>query len=184
ALRDSMARRLRALEQQAGQGGGRARREEKGAQQARREAVRAELRKLLKGELQRGEAFLEEAEERLRVELSDRLLFEPRKAALTPRGAELLARVGARVGAVEGHLVRVAAHTDEGPEGMTSWELSATRAVAVVRHLEEAVKVAPERLVAAGHGAWHPVVPDDGPQARARNRRVELLLLPAPSPRP
>ncbi len=183
ALRDSMARRMRALEQHAGLGDEKVHREEKGARPARHEAVRAELRKLLKGELQRGEAFLEETEE-LRVELSDRLLFEPGKATLTPGGEELLTRGGARLGMVEGHLVRVGAHTDGVPEGMTSWELSATRAVAVVHHLESKAKVAPERLVAEGHGAWHPVVSEEGPQARARNRRVELLLLPAPSPPP
>lgn len=192
-LRDSMARRLRLLEQQ--QQGPSTRNEaphkragEQGVLLARREAVRAELEQLLKAELERGEVFLVETEGRLRVELADRVLFEPRKAALTPAGAELLTRVGAKL-AVEGHLVQVSAHTDAVPEtaetapGPTSWELSSARAVTAVRLLGEKTKLGPERLVAAGHGPYHPVVVDDGPQARERNRRLELQLMPAP-PKP
>jgi chemotaxis protein MotB len=188
-LRDSMARRLRLLEQQQQTAALGRRASEQGPQLARREAARAELEKLLKAELERGEAFLEESDGRLRVELADRLLFEPRKAALTPGGAELLTRVGAKLAGVEGHLVQVAAHTDAVPEAPetapmpTSWELSAARAVTVVRHLGEKARVSPAKLVAAGYGPYHPVVLDDGPLARERNRRLELQLLPAPPPR-
>ncbi|QRN98266.1 OmpA family protein [Archangium violaceum] len=190
-LRDSMTRRLRVLEQQQ-QGLTAAlgkKSLEPGAQLSKREAARAELEPLLKTELEKGEAFLEEAEGRLRLELAEHLLFEPRGAELTPGGAELLTRVGAKLGGVEGHLVQVAAHTDavrETPETSvpgTSWELSAARAVTVVHFLGDTVKLPPEKLVAAGYGQYHPVVPDDGPQARERNRRLELQLMPAPAPR-
>ncbi|HYO74162.1 MAG TPA: OmpA family protein [Archangium sp.] len=189
-LRDSMTRRLRLLEQQqqglATQNAALNKRAgEQNVLLARREAVRAELEQVLKAELERGEVFLAETEGRLRVELADRLLFEPRKAALTPAGAELLTRVGAKL-AVEGHLVQVAAHTDAvletAPEA-TSWELSSARAVTVVRLLGEKTKLGPDRLVAAGYGPYHPVVADDGPLARERNRRLELQLMPAP-PKP
>jgi chemotaxis protein MotB len=188
-LRDSMARRLRLLEQQqqglATQNAALNKRAgEQGVLLARREAVRTELEQLLKDELERGEAVLEESEGRLRVELADRVVFEPRKAALTPAGVELLTRVGAKL-AMEGHLVQVAVHTDETPETApppTSWELSAARAVTVVRLLGDKTKLSPDRLVAAGYGAYHPVVVDDGPQARERNRRLELQLMPAPPP--
>lgn len=193
ALREGMARRLRVMEQQqqglATQNVALHKRAgEQGALLSRREAVRAELEQLLKTERERGEAFLVEQDGRLRVELADRLLFEPRQAALTPAGAELLTRVGAKL-AVEGHLVQVAAHTDAVPEtaetapGPTSWELSSARAVTVVRLLETRTKLGPERLVASGYGPSHPVVVDDGPRARERNRRLELQLMPAP-PRP
>ncbi|MFY0527869.1 OmpA/MotB family protein [Archangium gephyra] len=192
-LRDSMARRLRQLEQQQqGLSTQNAALHKRAGEQsvllARRDAVRAELEQLLKAELERGEVFLAETDGRLRVEVADRLLFEPRKAALTPAGAELLTRVGAKL-AVEGHLVQVAAHTDAVPEtadtapGPTSWELSSARAVTVVRLLGEKTKLGPEKLVAAGYGPYHPVVVDDGPLARERNRRLELQLMPAP-PKP
>lgn len=188
-LRDSLTRRLRQVEQQRQPAGSGKRSGDQSVLLARREAVRTELEQLLKAELERGEVFLEEWDGRLRVELADRLLFEPRKATLTPAGAELLTRVGAKLAGVEGHLVQVAAHTDAVQETTepapvpTSWELSAARAVTVVRLLGEKVKLSPERLVAAGYGPYHPVVPDDGPLARERNRRLEFQLLPAPPSR-
>jgi chemotaxis protein MotB len=51
--------------------------------------------------------------------------------------------------------------------------------VTVVRLLGEKTKLGPERLVAAGYGPYHPVVVDDGPLSRERNRRLELQLMPA-----
>ena len=124
----------------------------------------------------------------LRVELSERLLFESGQSTLLPRGQEVLTRVGAVLASVEGHAVQVSSHTDELPSSAgvspgTSWELSSGRATAIVRSLLEApVRMAPERLSATGHASFRPEVPMDSPQNRQRNRRVELALLPMPVP--
>ena len=189
-LRDGMARRVRVLEQQqraeAAQRVALARRQgEAGVGLARREAVRLELESLLQAERERGTAFLEEAEGRLRVELADPLLFAPRGTALTPEGAALLSRVGAKL-AVEGHLVQVEVHTDAIPESSpstptpTSWELSAARAVTVARYLQETVKLPSERLVAIGHGAPPPRAWREAGPGVELTRRLELRLVPAP----
>jgi chemotaxis protein MotB len=160
------------------------------AQLAGREAARKTLESRLKEELHRGDAFLDESNGRLRVELAERLLFEPGQPTLTPRGAEVLARVGAVLAPLTDHTVQVAAHTDEGPtpgallgtaSPATSWELSAARAVAVVRTLVDTAHLPPERLAATGHASYRPLVPPDGPGSRLRNRRVELLLAPTPA---
>ena len=192
ALRVSMERRLRVLEQQQ-QGAGslpvdprKAR--EQNAQMMRRETARLNLTSALKDELTRGDAWLDTlGTESLRLELSERLLFEPGQSGLTPRGTEVLGRAGSVLAAVERHAVEVAAHTDERPQssegeaGETSWELSTARAAAVVRALHEGPgKLAPERLSATGHASFRPVVPSDSPVNRLRNRRVTLMLRPLP----
>lgn len=189
ALRDSMARRLRVLEQQQREEAARrmssARRQGEAAATAlaRREAARPGLESLLQSERERGTAFLEEAEGQLRVELADPLLFTPRGAALTPEGAALLSRVGAKL-AVEGHLLQVSVHTDALPETAptappsTSWELSAARAVTVARYLTETVKLPAERLVAMGHGA--PLATPWAATGLGLTRRVELRVVPLP----
>lgn len=76
--------------------------------------------------------------------------------------------------------LRVDGHTDSrqigaGGRFRSNWELSAARAIAVVRRLIE-VGVSPKHLVAAGFGEFQPV--DDGTteEAFARNRRIELRL--------
>ncbi|WEX09981.1 peptidoglycan -binding protein [Chelativorans sp. AA-79] len=77
-------------------------------------------------------------------------------------------------------VLRVDGHTDDVPLSGTgryrdNWELSAARAVAVVKFLIEH-GVPAERLVAAGFGENQPLDPADTPEARARNRRIELKL--------
>ncbi|MDY7230052.1 OmpA family protein [Hyalangium rubrum] len=194
-LRSSMERRLRLLEQQqtgvTTQRDGEARKaRETEAQMLRREAARQSLVTKLKDELAVGDAWLDTVPpESLRLELSERLLFEPGQSALTPRGVEVLTRVGNVLAGVDGHAVAIVSHTDElppaataGPAG-TSWELSTARATTVVRSLLEGpTRMAPERLSATGQASFRPVVPSDSPQNRLRNRRLELTLSPMPLP--
>jgi chemotaxis protein MotB len=60
----------------------------------------------------------------------------------------------------------------------SSWELTAARSVAVVEYLVS-LGVAPTSLTAAAAGAFDPIAANDGSQDRARNRRVEITLLPS-----
>ncbi len=77
-------------------------------------------------------------------------------------------------------MIRVDGHTDVRPVQSTArfrsnWELSAARAIAVVRYLiDRGIK--PEHLVAAGFGEFQPLDPGDTEEAYARNRRIELKL--------
>ena len=59
-----------------------------------------------------------------------------------------------------------------------NWELSAARAVSVVRYLV-AKGVPPEMLGAAGFSEFRPVVPNDTPENRSQNRRIEIALTAA-----
>ena len=77
-------------------------------------------------------------------------------------------------------VLRVDGHTDARPLSGTgrirnNWELSAARAISVVRYLIER-GVDPKRLVAAGFGEYQPLEEGDSPEALARNRRIELKL--------
>jgi chemotaxis protein MotB len=62
------------------------------------------------------------------------------------------------------------------PRFATNWELSADRAVAVVRQLQEASKIDPTRLSAVGYGQYHPISRRD----RSANHRIEIVLSPKP----
>ncbi|RCS23699.1 peptidoglycan -binding protein [Phyllobacterium salinisoli] len=77
-------------------------------------------------------------------------------------------------------VLRVDGHTDNVPLAGTgrfrdNWELSSARATAVVKFLI-ANGVPANRLVAAGFGEYQPLDPADTPEARSRNRRIELKL--------
>lgn len=75
-------------------------------------------------------------------------------------------------------VIRVDGHTDVRPvtgRFGSNWELSAYRAIAVVRYLIEQ-GISPDRLVAAGFGEFQPLDGGEGEEAYARNRRIELKL--------
>ncbi len=59
----------------------------------------------------------------------------------------------------------------------SNWELSSARAITVGRYLSEHDGISPTRLAAAGYGEFRPVTSNDSREGRARNRRVDLVIL-------
>ncbi|WP_224362712.1 OmpA/MotB family protein [Hyalangium versicolor] len=166
--------------------------QEKDAELARLKATYQDLEEKMKAEIADGEIRLTQAEGRIQVDLVDKILFDSGEASLTERGAGVLTRLGAVLVGVEGRTIQVSGHTDDSPPSQrlaatfpTNWELSVARAVNVVRFLQEKANVPAPRLVAAGYGDTHPVASNATPKGRARNRRIEILLIPElPAARP
>jgi chemotaxis protein MotB len=166
--------------------------QEKEAELARLRATYTDLEEKMKAEISEGEIRLSQAEGRIQVDLVDKILFDSGEAKLTERGAEVLSRLGGVLVSVEGRSIQVSGHTDDSPPSQrlaatfpTNWELSVARAVNVVRFLQEKAKVPARRLVAAGYGDTRPVAGNATPKGRARNRRIEILLIPElPAARP
>jgi chemotaxis protein MotB len=144
----------------------------------------------LKDEIARGEINLEQTGGKLRVGLVDKILFDPGEAEISKHGEEVLARVAEALVAIPDKQIQVSGHTDRMPINSklverypTNWELSAARAINVVRFLAEKANVPADRLVASGYGEFHPVASNKTPAGRAKNRRIEILLTPMLAPR-
>lgn len=117
-------------------------------------------------------------EEWLEIEMSSSLLFDSGDATLSGNALELLGKVAAIL-EDQSNAVRVEGFTDDVPihtvRYPSNWELSSARAAAVVQlFIDEGLDAS--RLVAAGYGEFQPVVPNDSPENRARNRRVVLMI--------
>jgi chemotaxis protein MotB len=143
----------------------------------------------MKDEIARGDINLEETGGKLRVGLVDKILFDPGEADISKRGEEVLARVAEALVAIPDKQIQVSGHTDRMPINSklverypTNWELSAARAIHVVRFLAEKANVPANRLVASGYGEFHPVASNKTSAGRARNRRIEILLTPMLAP--
>jgi len=112
--------------------------------------------------------------------LADHLLFDSASAELAPDSLSLLAKVAGLI-AGSGHAVLIKGHSDDQPINTarypSNWELSTARAVTVLRYFSDGMGIAPSRLSAAGYGPFQPLVDNDGPDNRARNRRVEIVFL-------
>lgn len=139
----------------------------------------------LKQEVGKGGAEIKGEGERITVTLVDKILFKSGVADLTPEGEAVLAKLATVLKAVDGKTIEVGGHADnQNVESAvkerypTNWELSAARATNVVRFLQEKGGVKPRRLKAAGYGSTRPVATNSTAAGRAKNRRIEVLLLP------
>ncbi len=158
-----------------------------------REAELADLRQMretydglvgdLEAEVAAGRIQIERLKEGLRVNLSQEVLFPLGSAELGPGGEAVLRKVAARLRELP-HRVEVQGHTDDLPIGgalaqrfPSNWELGGARAARVVRLLESA-GVAPERLEAVSFADTRPVTSNATSDGRARNRRIEIRLIP------
>jgi chemotaxis protein MotB len=156
-------------------------------QQAALKAAADRLRETMKREIAQGDVQLTENKGRLQVRLADRILFERGSVLLSARGEGALARVGAALGGTEGWQIQVLGHTDNTPVASnlrpryhSNWELSLVHSASVVRFLQERAVTPPDRLVASGHGEYQPAASNQLAADRAKNRRIELLVMPAP----
>jgi chemotaxis protein MotB len=122
---------------------------------------------------------LDRAADRLVIRMKSAILFEEGKAALTPEAGRVLAGLAPVLARAPSSL-RVEGHTDDTPIRSaafpSNWELSTARAISVTRYLEDH-GLPRQRLSVAGYGQFHPLVENDGAAARARNRRVEIVVL-------
>ncbi len=90
----------------------------------------------------------------------------------------------ARILAARSLHLRVEGHTDNTPIRTTqfpsNWELSTARATWLVAYFANTLGLAPERLSAAGYGEFRPVANNETPEGRAKNRRIDIVVLEAP----
>lgn len=118
-----------------------------------------------------------------RVVISGGILFETDSAKLAPSAADVVRRVSDMMKKNSDLNVAVVGHSDSKGDFSYNRQLSERRAQAMVDAL---VKdgVPATRLAALGVGPLSPAAPNDTPEGRAQNRRVELVLLTmTPSPR-
>lgn len=115
----------------------------------------------------------------LLIRMGEKILFDLGKANIRPEAYPILDMIGKTI-AQSASTVVVSGHTDDLPintvEFPSNWELSTARAVNVVRYFVEQVGVDPKILGATGYSEYRPVAPNDSPENRQRNRRVEFLV--------
>ncbi len=107
-------------------------------------------------------------------------LFEPGEDTLVPAALPLIDRI-ASVLALTGRDIRVEGHADPRPihsaRYPSNWELSTARATGLVRYLVAHHGIPPERLSASGYGEYRPIDTNATAKGRARNRRVDIVVL-------
>ena len=114
------------------------------------------------------------------MEFNNSILFDTGKTDLKPDSVPIMDKVAVLLDEfpnnviVEGHTDNVPIHYANFP---SNWELSASRATTVLRYLVEKKGVKPERLTAVACGEYSPIASNNTPEGRAKNRRVNILIV-------
>ena len=107
--------------------------------------------------------------------------FHSGSSDLTDSSYDILDQIVDIMGQYPAYSLRIEGHTDNIPiktaRFPSNWELSVARAVNVVKYFAEVGNIDPHRLSAVGYGESRPVVANDTASNRAKNRRVEILLI-------
>lgn len=113
------------------------------------------------------------------IRITDTALFDSGKAEIREDAIEPIDRLGEIVASMKEN-VQVEGHTDNIPinsiQFPSNWELSSARATSIVRRFVTR-GVEPARLTAIGYGEYRPIATNDTAEGRAKNRRVDIVIL-------
>lgn len=139
----------------------------------------------MKSEIEKGEITITQLKGKLKVNMLDEILFDSGKTTIKPQGLEVLDRVGNILLTVKDKAISIEGHTDNVPIGLelskkypTNWELSVARATNVAKYLQEKIGIDPGLLSATGYGEYQPIASNETEEGRAKNRRIEVVLVP------
>jgi chemotaxis protein MotB len=145
--------------------------------------VQSELEKVLAPEISKHVVDVKARREGLIVSLREIGFYESGSSALRPSSKDAIDRLAAIL-KPRMEAMRIEGHTDNVPihnaHFDSNWELSAARASDLIKVLVVRYGFAPNRLSAAGYAEFHPVAPNDTAEGRARNRRVDIVILNPP----
>ncbi|MDT8371481.1 MAG: flagellar motor protein MotB [Gammaproteobacteria bacterium] len=142
-----------------------------------------EFKEILDKEISEGLIDVETQLNRIVIRIREKGSFPSGDARLNRAFLPILAKIHNVLALTDGKIA-VAGHTDNvpinTPRYRSNWELSTSRATSVVHELLVAGVMPPERFVLEGYADTQPLAPNDTAQDRAKNRRVEIIVLKSP----
>ena len=144
-------------------------------------ALKERIKAALSGFADKG-IVVEQRNGRVYVSMEAKLLFASGSTAVGAQGKEAVIQLAKALEGIEDLTILVEGHTDDDPIKTSrindNWDLSVMRSTAVVRIMMENSSIDPAILTAAGRGEFFPIAPNDTPENKAKNRRIEVILTP------
>lgn len=139
-----------------------------------------ELQEALKEQIDKGQISLERQEKKIIIRIQEKGSFGSGSARLDPGFNKVMDRISEVLATRPGRIL-VAGHTDNIPirtgRFRSNWELSSARAVTVLHSMLRNKDIDEHRVVVEGLADTKPLESNDTPQGRAKNRRVELIIM-------
>ena len=116
------------------------------------------------------------------ISIADNLLFKSGSYEVSDKAKGVLAKVAKVINSKPDFECMVEGHTDNVPIKnavlLDNWDLSVKRATSIVRVLHKDLGVSPKQLIPAGRSSYIPLVDNDTPANRAKNRRTRIIIMP------
>ncbi|MBO7125354.1 MAG: OmpA family protein [Bacteroidales bacterium] len=140
-------------------------------------ALRNKIEKALKGFEGQG-LNIAQRDGKIYLVLDESLLFSVGKSDVAPKGLEVLKNLATVLEQNQDINIEIEGHTDNTGGAKINWELSTKRALAISQILLDNSKIDGKRITVSGRGQYCPVDESNTPEARAKNRRSEIILTP------
>jgi chemotaxis protein MotB len=141
-----------------------------------------QLEQQLKEEIEKGEIRLKRYKTKTIINIDNSILFDSGKTTVKEGVKKSLAKIAKALNNFPENNIQIEGHTDDvpihTPKFPSNWELSSARALSVLRFFVDKTDVDPRKLSAVGYGEYHPLVPNDTPENKRLNRRVDIVILP------
>jgi chemotaxis protein MotB len=154
------------------------------AKEASMQKLKETLSKSLKAFEGKG-LTIEQRNGKVYVSMENKLLFPTGSWAVNDEGKKAVVLVGKVLSDNPDISVLIEGHTDNdkilgsiGGGIESNWDLSTKRATAIVTILSENKGINKQNLTAAGRGEFAPLMSNDSPEGKAKNRRIEIVLTP------
>lgn len=128
---------------------------------------------------------IEQKNGKVYVSMENKLLFQTGSWAVGVEGKKAVVELGKVLAQNPDISVLIEGHTDDdkilgniGGGIESNWDLSTKRATAIVNILTEINGIKKDNLTAAGRGEFAPIMTNDTPEGKAKNRRIEIILTP------
>jgi chemotaxis protein MotB len=141
-----------------------------------------QLNQNLQSEVAANQVQIKQLQNRLEVTIVNSILFPEGGWELHQQGQQEINKVIPALQGLSGKQIVIAGYTDNLPilaplseRFPTNWDLSAGRAISVVRYCE-GQGIDPNQLSAVAFGKYHPIASNDTPEGRAMNRRINIVI--------
>lgn len=138
------------------------------------------LRMALKDEIEKGSVSIQTEGMKVIVHIMENASFASGYADVRPEFLPVLEEIAALIDNNSGEIT-VSGHTDDVPISnarfRSNWELSTSRAVSVTHELLKRANIDEDRIIVTGHADTRPRAPNDTPENRTKNRRVDVSIV-------
>jgi chemotaxis protein MotB len=137
----------------------------------------------LKNEINEKQVEIQQYKGVLTINMMDKIFFDSGKTIIKPSGRSALDRVGEILKNLPEKMIQIEGHTDDVPIAEeyqnvfpNNWSLGARRAINVAVYFIDKLKIDPTRIEIISFSKYRPRVPNNSPENRAKNRRIEIVL--------